>query len=286
MSLPRTFSNEEIRNYYDHTQTHYRQFWKLNESMGLHYGIWNERTRSLAEAIKNTNSELANLGEIKPSDRVLDAGCGVGGSAIFLAKNYGCRVTGITLSERQVKTATNYAQQNGVAQLVDFQCMDYTHTDFPDQSFDIVWAIESMQTASDKGAFLKETARLLKPGGKLLVADVFKAKSWQIEQTPVMQTMLHGWAMSDVLSIAELDEMLENHGFARSQNRDVTAEIAPSIRRILWASLAGMVGTKVYNLFHRATWFSRIHYKTGIAQFRAWRRGLWSYNLLVAEKLN
>jgi len=65
-----TFSTEDIKNYYDHTEAHYRQFWKLDESMGLHYGIWDHSTRTLAEAIRNTNAQLAKMGNIQPSDSV------------------------------------------------------------------------------------------------------------------------------------------------------------------------------------------------------------------------
>ncbi|MBI5915463.1 MAG: methyltransferase domain-containing protein, partial [Bacteroidetes bacterium] len=255
-----TFTNEDITNYYDHTETHYRQFWKLDASMGLHYGIWDASTKNLAQAILNTNLQLAQLGQIKSTDVVLDAGCGVGGSAIFLAKNYGCQVTGITLSRRQVKNAFSYAEEKGVGHLVRFEQMDYTKTRFPDGHFDVVWAIESMQTASDKNLFFKEMRRILKPGGRLLMADVFKEGNWKIAETPVMQTMIHGWAISDLLSIPELSVLLGKHNFGGTQNWDMTAKIAPSIRRILLGGLGGMIGTKWYNLFHNATYFSRIHY--------------------------
>jgi cyclopropane fatty-acyl-phospholipid synthase-like methyltransferase len=284
MPAPRTFTNEEIRNYYDHTEVHYRRFWKLEKSMGLHYGVWDKRTSSLSQSIENTNVRLAQLGDLRSGMHVLDAGCGVGGSAIFLAKKYGCRVTGITLSDRQVGTATRLAEQNGVSKLVRFERMDYTATSFPPESFDLVWAIESMQTAPYKDLFFVEMSRILKPGGKLLVADVFKNGHWRIEDTPLMQTMLHGWAMSDILTLSGLGELAEKHTFVLRKDADVTGEIAPSVRRIFWASLAGMVGTKAYNLVHRATYFSKIHYKTGIAQYFAWKKKLWKYHLICIEK--
>lgn len=75
---------------------------------------------------------------------MLDAGCGVGGSSIFLASTLGCRVTGITLSEREVEQATDNAKQKGVAALVDFKAMNYCATNFPDTSFDVVWGCESI----------------------------------------------------------------------------------------------------------------------------------------------
>ncbi|MCC6727627.1 MAG: methyltransferase domain-containing protein [Saprospiraceae bacterium] len=279
-----TFTTEDITNYYDHTETHYRQFWKMEQSMGLHYGVWDKDTKTLAEAIVNTNRQLALLGELTANDLVLDAGCGVGGSSIFLAKNIGCQVTGITLSERQVRTASGFAAQNGVAHLARFERMDYTKTRFPDHHFDVVWAIESMQTASDKSLFFKEMQRVLKPGGRLLIADVFKEGNWKITDTPVMQTMLHGWAMSDILNTDQLSDLAKSHSFELAKNVDVTKQVRKSIHKYRWFAMAGMVGTKWYNLFHNATHFSKVHYKTGFAQYRAWKQGLWSYRLLEIRK--
>lgn len=276
----RTFTKEEIVSYYDHTEVHYRRFWRLDASMGLHYGIWEPGIANLAQAIRNTNLRLAKLGKVANGEVVLDAGCGVGGSAIYLAQAFGCRVTGITLSQKQVKTATEYALKAGVAKQVDFSCQDYTQTNFDDNSFDLVWAIESMQTATDKSSFLREMKRVLKPSGRILIADVFKDGNWHIEDTPIMQTMLGGWAMSDILSLSELNELTQMVGMKISKHEDVSAEIVPSIKRIFWASLAGMIGTKWYNLFHNATYFSKIHYKTGLAQYKAWKKGFWSYHLI------
>lgn len=249
--------------------------------MGLHYGIWDSTTKSLSEAIVNTNAQLAMLGQISKQDNILDAGCGVGGSAIFLAEKYGCQVKGITLSDRQVKTATGFSKKREVDHLATFELMDYTHTHFPDNHFDTVWAIESMQTASNKTLFFKEIQRVLKPGGRLLFADVFKKGNWLIENTPVMQTMLNGWAMSDILSIAELEILGKKHNFALAQNRCITKEITPSIQRYYRFAWLGMVGTKWYNLFHNATHFSKIHYKTGFAQYKGWKKGLWDYHLIL-----
>ncbi|HFA48866.1 MAG TPA: methyltransferase domain-containing protein [Bacteroidetes bacterium] len=275
-----TFTNQDITDYYDHTEPHYRQWWKMEDSMGLHYGVWGPTTKTLSEAILNTNSRLAEMGKISPSDKILDAGCGVGGSSIFLAKKYGCRVAGITLSERQVRTATSFSEKKGVAHLASFAKQDYTNTHFPDNHFDVAWAIESMQTATDKSLFFKEIKRVLKPGGRLLIADVFKKGDWKIAETPVMQTMLNGWAMSDILSIAQLEKTAEKHNFALAQNRDVSLEIIPSIKQYYRFAWLGMIGTKWYNLFHDATYFSKTHYKTGFAQYKGWKRGLWEYRLL------
>ena len=280
----KTFTNQDVENYYDHTEPHYRMWWKLDASMGLHYGVWDPGIRTLKDAVINTNRELMLLGEISEGASILDAGCGVGGSSIFLAKEKNCRAQGITLSARQVATATKYAEQHGVQDLVQFEQKDYTNTGYNADSFDMAWAIESMQTAQDKSLFFKEIARVLKPGGQLLIADCFKAHSYDIQKEPDMLTMLNGWAISDILTIAEMEDLAKTYGLNLSGRRKVTGEVKPSVNRIYWAALAGMIGTKAYNLFYNATYFSKIHYKTGLAQYKTYRRGLWDYELLALQK--
>lgn len=279
-----TFTTQDVENYYDQTEVHYRMFWKLDQSLGLHYGVWEKDTKNLTEAIRNTNRLLMEMGEVTPSDRVLDAGCGVGGSSIYLARQLGCRVTGITLSAKQVRTAQSFAERDGVNDLVDFQRQDYTRTDFADNFFDVVWAIESMETAADKSAFLREAHRVLKPGGRLLIADCFKTFDYDINSEKSVQTMFNGWAIADILTIGELKKLAGETGFRLLRHRDVSREIRPSVRAIYWASILGMIGTKLYNLYRRASYFSRIHYKTGLHQYRAYHKGLWSYDFVVLVK--
>jgi cyclopropane fatty-acyl-phospholipid synthase-like methyltransferase len=281
----KTFTPKDVANYYDQTEIHYRMFWKFEEALGLHYGIWSREIKSLKEAILNTNKLLAEIGNIKSTDIVLDAGCGVGGSAIYLAKNIGCNVTGITLSEKQVATATEFAKRNDVSNLVSFKAMDYTLTTFEDNAFDFVWAIESMQTAVNKADFLKEAKRVLKPGGKIVIADCFKSYDYPFSQNKLMQLMFNGWAVTDVVSSEELVKEAKTFGLVLEREQDVTKEVYPSVIRFFIAAFLGMFGTFFYNVFvKKASYFSRVHYKTGLSQFAAYRKKLWKYQLLVLKK--
>jgi len=284
MNKSTTFSDQDVRAYYDQTEVHYRMFWKLEEGLGLHYGVWESGIKKLAEAIQNTNRALAHLGNWQQDFRVLDAGCGVGGSAQFLAKNFDCQVHGITLSEKQVNTAEKFAEKNNLQHLLRFSTQSYTKTNFRTDQFDAAWAIESMQTATDKKAFFQEMQRIIKPGGQLFIGDMFKAFSYSIQDQPRMQKLLHGWAMSDLLDFPELISMAEEHGFILGNSRKVTEEVRPSVWRIYLAALAGMIGTKWYNLFHNGAYFGRIHYTTGINQFWTYRQKLWDYQLAVFTK--
>ena len=80
--------NQNIVDYYDNCQVDYSIVWHLNTHLSLHYGFWDETTKRLRHALIKMNDVLAEKIEIKSSDRVLDAGCGVGGSSMYLAKKY------------------------------------------------------------------------------------------------------------------------------------------------------------------------------------------------------
>jgi len=274
------FTNTDLIDYYDQTEVHYRMFWELEKSMGLHYGVWDDDTKNIQEAVLNLNQKLMKLGEIKSGDMVLDAGCGVGGSSIYLAKKLGCKATGITLSGKQVATATELAKKNGVGKLCDFQELDYTNTGFEDASFDVVWAIESIGSAPDKGLFFKEMKRILKPNGRMVMADTLKPQEYDIAKEQDMQMMLNGWAISDILSVQEMKDLGMKHGFTKVEVNNVSEKVKKSVSRFYFAGLAGMIGTKIYNLFKNATPFSKIHYTTGLAQKKAYDKGKWGYYLV------
>ena len=278
------FTSTDIENYYDQTEVHYKMFWKLEEAAGLHYGIWDASTHSIGDAILNTNRYLVNIGKINKGHNVLDAGCGIGGSSIFLAKNIGCKVHGITLSKKQSETAKSLAEKNNVSNLAEFSQANYLETGFNDNSFDIVWAIESFGSASDKSLFFKEMKRILKPGGRILFADMFKPMTYDISRNKTMQIMLNGWAISDILSIEELNSLSDKFDFEVTQIKDATKLIKKSVNVIYYASILGLFGTKIYNFFKEASYFSRIHYTTGFAQKRAYKKGDWKYYLVVCEK--
>lgn len=279
------FSNQDVIDYYDRTEVHYRMWWRMEEAMGLHYGLWDESVSNLPDAVVNMNTQLAKLGGITAGDYVLDAGCGVGGSAIHLANTIGCKVTGITLSSKQVATATKMAEKRGLTDKLNFAPMDYTATSFPDNTFDKVWGIESIQTAGDKSLFFKEAARVLKPGGKVLMADVFKSYPYSIDEEPLLQEMINGWAMSDLLTLEQLTETASQYGFRLKSERDITVEVYPSVKKLFWIAFPGMLGTWAYMLYKRTNRFAEGHWRTCIAQYFAYKKKLWKYRL-VAWELN
>lgn len=137
----------------------------------IHHGYYEAHsTLSPRDAQEKLIEKLVNLLDLAPQSHILDVGCGMGGSSLYLAKNYDAIVTGITLSPKQVELARNNAQKHHVKQVV-FQVEDALRLNsFSDNSFDIVWSLESCEQFFDKNKFIQEAYRVLKPGGQLMLA--------------------------------------------------------------------------------------------------------------------
>lgn len=277
--------HQKIIEYYKDTENAYKDSWDLANSLSIHYGYWDDKVRSFPQSLLRMNEVMIEAAEIKRSDKVLDAGCGVGGSSIFLASVLGCKVTGITLSERQAEQAAANAKQKGVEDLVDFKTMDYCATDFPDAGFDIVWGCESICYAEDKEQFVKEAYRLLKPGGRLVVADGFVTMS-EYNDRLVIRKWLDGWQVKALESPSRFRNLLSLEGFENVEYRNISKYVAHSSRRLLKYYFLG----KLYLLWKTLTFSNRstkMQRKNIIAcwhQYWGLKLNFWQYGLFVCQK--
>ncbi|EGW36186.1 class I SAM-dependent methyltransferase [Desulfosporosinus sp. OT] len=107
--------------------------------------------------------------QIKPDEYVLDAGCGSGLTACYLAKSIGCKIMGVDISSQMIEKAGLRAEKEGVSHLVEFKVADVCNLPFPSNHFDMVMA-ESITVFLDKVKVYQEFYRVLKPEGR--VADL------------------------------------------------------------------------------------------------------------------
>lgn len=226
-------TKEVTKKYFDATQISYNFLWMNKINLAMHYGFWGNGTKNLHEALLNENKVTAEALGIQKNDIVLDAGCGVGGSAIWIAENYGVKVTGITIVEKQIKQATKNAKSRKVDNLVDFQLIDFCSTGFPDETFDKIYAMESMCYANVKADFVKEMYRILKPGGSLAISDAFlDSKSIQESDQIQLDDWLAGWAIPNISEISDFRNDLTDAGFTGLIDTNVNDKIIPSAKRI------------------------------------------------------
>jgi SAM-dependent methyltransferase len=109
---------------------------------------------------------------VRATDHVLDVGCGSGGPALFLAREVGCRVTGVDINETGVRTGRALAREASAQDRVEFRHADVRQPlPFPDQTFDAIVCLDVMCHLPDRGRLFAEWLRVLRPGGRALVTD-------------------------------------------------------------------------------------------------------------------
>ena len=118
--------------------------------------------------------ELASRAPLQPGLRVLDVGCGLGGTVRYLASAHQCRATGIDLTQEYVEVANALADLVGLKHSVEYRQASALDMPFDDGSFDVVWTEHVQMNIADKRAFYAEAARVLAPGGRLLFHDIFQ----------------------------------------------------------------------------------------------------------------
>eukprot|EP00798_Chlamydomonas_sp_ICE-L_P025438 gene25438-11098_t len=220
----------------------------------IHLGVYNEEER--AKGYKKKDFKLAKLDFVddmlKFSDstnpaKVLDVGCGFGGSSRHIAsKNPSAEVKGITLSPKQVERGTQLAKDRGLNN-VSFQVMDALKMDFPDNTFDLVWACESGEHMPDKKKYVEEMIRVLKPGGHIVIAcwcqrEETKEKPFTEKDKSDLQFLYDEWAHPYFISIQEFIRLMEasvwgTGKMASTKSEDWTPQTIDSWRHSIWVGV-------------------------------------------------
>lgn len=163
---------------------------------------------------RESTKEVAELANITASDLVLDVGCGLGGTARYLAAQYGCTVAGIDLTEEYISIGKKLTQIVDLSDRVELRHGSALQIPYEDERFDIVWTEHVQMNIADKNRFYAEIARVLKPGGRLLFHDIFRGPG----DSPLYPTP---WAedasMSKLATETEARSIMEQEGLEIDQ---------------------------------------------------------------------
>lgn len=227
--------------------------------------------------------------------RILDVGCGIGGSVRHLAKRWSktAFVTGITISKVQMERAAALSHAQGVDNGIVLAC-DALKMGFADNSFDIIYAIESEMHMPDKQLFVQEMTRVLRspdpdsgrPGGVLVLA------CWNVRDTsdvPLskdeaahIRLLVDEWRHAEFTSIPDYLEIFKKSRLTSIVADDWTVQTQPSWRQAVWASASNP--GRIMNISMKRRWGLMRDAYTTLRFDEAFRKGLCEYGLIRAQK--
>jgi N-methyltransferase StaMA len=195
---------------------------------GHHVGYWYENGEdvSFLEGINQCTEVVGSKLGLRPGQRLLDIGCGVAVPAIRYAQRYDINVVGLTNSRWQIEESSRRVKAAGVRTQIKLDFGDAAALPYPDDSFDAVLAFQSMQHAQDRGQWQREMARVVRPGGNVVIVDF-------IEEVPLtdeeVETLFgNNIPMEKPLPLSEFLQEVRDNGLTIKEALSCGDRIRPS----------------------------------------------------------
>jgi tocopherol O-methyltransferase len=265
-----------VRKHYDRLSLLYRLFWGEH----LHHGYWDKK-QSAAQAQIRLMERLAETADVPRGGDVLDIGCGLGGSAFWLADHFDCRVTGFTISPVQVRMAEKKAKARGLSERVHFQLTDANAWQPEPESVDMIWIMESSEHFRDKAGFFKRCATALKPGGVLAVCAWLRRDGpIRKDEEELVATIGAAMLSASLDGLSDYKTWMEEAGLSVTTAEDITRYIQPT-----WVHCARMVELPPVKWLLRFTAPSTRRFVRSFPLMnQAYAQGAMAFGLFVAKK--
>lgn len=273
---------QQIQQFYDASSGLWEQVWGEHMHHG-YYGADGQVRKERRQAQIDLIEALLDWGEVRQASQILDVGCGIGGSSLYLAEKFAAAATGITLSPVQANRASQRAAAAGLSDRTHFQVADALQMPFADESFDLVWTLESGEHMPDKQQFLAECFRVLKPGGTLLMA------TWCHRPTPPgltadeqqhLEKIYRVYCLPFVISLPDYAAIAQDLGLQNLRTADWSDAVAPFWNVVIDSALTP---TAIIGLLRSGWTTIQAALSLGLMS-RGYQRGLVKFGLLCGTK--
>lgn len=273
---------QQIQQFYDASSGLWEQIWGEHMHHG-YYGADGQVRKERRQAQIDLIEALLDWGEVRQASQILDVGCGIGGSSLYLAEKFAAAATGITLSPVQANRASQRAAAAGLSDRTHFQVADALQMPFADESFDLVWTLESGEHMPDKQQFLAECFRVLKPGGTLLMA------TWCHRPTPPaltadeqqhLEKIYRVYCLPFVVSLPDYAAIAQSLGLQNLRTADWSDAVAPFWNVVIDSALTP---TAIVGLLRSGWTTIQAALSLGLMS-RGYQRGLVKFGLLCGTK--
>ena len=220
------FDHTHVRRYYDRHTATFLRYGQGGGAGAIHRAVWGPgvETREaafhyvedcIAEQIRTTWAAVAELS-------VVDLGCGVGGSLCYLAKRLPIRGAGVTLSPVQARLAAERIRDAGLEDRIRCLEGDYADPGLDLPAAELVYAIESFVHGPDPAGFFAQCARVVRPGGLLLICDDVRRAADSGAARRAIDRFRRGWRINTLLDREALRTLAAEAGFEHRSTQDLT----------------------------------------------------------------
>ena len=240
-SLP--MPRDEVARHYDQLDRFYREIWGDH----VHHGLWLTGKETSDEATRNLTDAVVARAQLAPGMTLCDVGCGYGQTSRIIAREQQVKVTGLTVSPAQHQYALSVTQ---AADSATFLLEDWLHNERPSASFDALIAIESTEHMADKVKVFTEAARVVKPGGRLVVCAWLaneNLKPW--EQRHLIEPICREGRMPGMGTETEYKRWMTDAGFEVRAADDVSMQVARTWPICAWRFFLGVLRKPSYVRF-------------------------------------
>ena len=236
-------TRDEVARHYDQLDRFYREIWGDH----VHHGLWRTGRETSVEATRNLVDAVIAKAQLSPGMTLCDVGCGYGQTSRIIATEQQVRVTGLTVSPAQQRYANSVTPPEVEA---TFLLEDWLHNERPTSTFDALIAIESTEHMSDKARVFSEAARVLKPGGRMVICAWLAnetLKPW--EHRHLIEPICREGRMPGMGTETEYTRWMTDSGFKVVEAEDVSLQVSRTWPICAWRFMMGVLRRPSYLRF-------------------------------------
>jgi tocopherol O-methyltransferase len=276
---------DQIKEFYDASSGLWEQIWGEHMHHG-YYGPNGDLSKDRYQAQVDLIDELLRWSQVKSAHQILDVGCGIGGASLYLANKFDATAHGITLSPIQA----NRAEERALALQINaqFSVADALAMPFEDESFDLVWSLESGEHMPDKKQFMNECCRVLKPGGRFVMAvwchrptDLASGGLLTKDERKHLEKIYQVYCLPYVISLPDFEAIAQDLPYANIQTADWSTAVSPFWSEVVASAFSPAA---VVGLIKAGPKTIQAALSMGLMQ-RGYARGLVRFGVLSATRL-
>ena len=230
------FATDQVQRYYDRNTPSFVALGQGGGVGAIHRAVWGPGVTTREQAFRFAEDRVADIvrrvaarstasaaGTVADPPHVVDLGCGVGASLCYLAGQLPITGTGVTLSPIQVQVANERIESAGLSDRV--ACIEGDYADLPKdmQAADVAFAIESFVHGPDPARFFSEAARIVRPGGALVICDDVRRRADSPKAERVIHRFKRGWHVNSLLDAGALRSLADAAGFEHESTEDLSS---------------------------------------------------------------